>query len=171
MDAVVLRVAARFQRADLSPPLGDPGGPCQVIRRIDKAIGNPRLKENMIEEVEQGGELSNPDAAKVYPLDNETGAGIAKHLVLTSHLQYRMDLRSVTVDDVRATLKAMTQALRTAPRAAQDLAHGEKVRYEDPRTRLVIVVQVAGRDTLRLITTFWKGRLDPKPVSAPACGI
>ena len=164
------RVLRRFL-ADLSPPLGDPGGPCQVIRRIDKSVRNPALKEDLIEEVEHGGELDNQDAAQVYPLDTETGAGVAKKLVLTSHLQYRMDLRSVTLDDVRATLRAMTAALRDAPRAAQDLAHGEKVRYEDPRTHLVIVVQVAGRETLRLITTFWRGRPDPKPVPAPACGI
>lgn len=164
------RVARRFQ-ADLSPPLGDPGGPCQVIRRIDKTVRNPALKEDLIDEVEKGGELSNPDAAKIYALENEAGAGVAKQIILTSHLQYRMDLRSVTVDDVRATLRVMTQALKNAPDAARDLAHGERVRYEDPRTRLVIVVQVAGRDTLRLITTFWKGRPDPKPVLAPSCGI
>jgi hypothetical protein len=165
-----VRVATRFM-ADLSPPLGDPGGPCQIIRRIDKTVRNPKLRDDLIEDVEQGAELSNPDAAKIYPLDTETGAGLASKLILTSHLQYRMDLRSVKVDDVRATLRVMTQALKSNPRAAQDLAHGEKVRYEDPRTRLVIVVQVAGRDTLRLITTFWKGRPDPKPVSAPSCGI
>ena len=162
------RVVRRFL-ADLSPPLGDPGGPCQVIRRIDKSIKNPALKEDMIDDVESGGELSSPDAAKVYPLDTETGAGVAKELVLTSHLQYRMDLRSVTVDDVRATLRVMSQALKVTPRAAQDLSHGEKVRYEDPRTRLVIVVQVAGKDRLRLITTFWKGRPDPKPVQQESC--
>ena len=102
-------------------------------------------------------------------VDAEAGAGIAKKLVLTSHLQYRMHLRSVTLDDVRATLRAMTAALRDAPRAAQDLAHGEKVRYEDPRTHLIIVVQVAGRDTLRLITTFWRGVPDPQPVPAQTC--
>jgi len=155
--------------ADLSPPLGDPGGPCQVIRRIDKSVRNPALKEDLKEDVERGEELSPQDAAKVYPLDAEAGAGIAKKLVLTSHLQYRMHLRSVTLDDVRATLRAMTAALRDAPRAAQDLAHGEKVRYEDPRTHLIIVVQVAGRDTLRLITTFWRGVPDPQPVPAQTC--
>jgi hypothetical protein len=164
MDPLAPRVLRRFL-ADLSPPLGDPGGPCQVIRRIERNVKNPALKED----VEKGEELSPQDASKVYPLEAEAGAGIARELVLTSHLQYRMDLRSVTVDDVRAALRTMTVALKTNPREAQNLAHGEKVRWQDPKTSLAIVVQVAGPSKLRLITTFWRGRSDPKPIPAESC--
>jgi len=162
------RVLRRFL-ADLTPPLGDPGGPCQVIRRIDKNVKNPALKEDLKEDVEKGQELSPQDASKVYPLEAEAGAGIARELLLTSHLQYRMDLRSVTVDDVKAALRTMTVALKTNPEAVRDLQHGEKVRWQDPKTSLVIVVQVAGAGKLRLITTFWRGKPDPKPVPQETC--
>jgi len=51
---LALRVAARYLRADLQPPLGDPGGPCQVIQRIEEEVPNPNLREHLIDEVEEG---------------------------------------------------------------------------------------------------------------------
>lgn len=168
-----LRVAARFQRAleaDLQPPLGNPGGPCHVVRRIDEEIRNPRLKEQLIDDVERGKSLSNPDAAKVYDLEVEAGAGPIRKLKLTAHVQYRMDLRSVTVNDVRATLAGLGKTLmdwkaRGSPgyrNMTEQIARGDKIEWVDPRTKLKLVFAVEG-DAAVLITAFWKGREDPPP--------
>lgn len=163
------RVLARYLKADLSPPLGKPGGPCQVMQRIDKAIRNPAVKDEMIQEVSKGNELDPRDASRVYPITKEMGAGVAKNLELTAHLQYRMDWRSVSLDDVRVALRSLTLNLQRDPKMTADLQYGEAVRWIDPKTRLVIVVKVSGRDTLKLITTFWKGRPDPGGAPVNVC--
>jgi hypothetical protein len=139
------------------------------MQRIDKAIRNPAQKDEMIQEVSKGHELDPRDASRVYPLTAETGAGVAKYLELTAHQQYRMDWRSVSLDDIRVALRSMTQNLQRDQKMVTDLQFGEAVRWQDPKTRLVIVVKVSGKDKLKLITTFWKGRPDPGGAPVNVC--
>lgn len=174
MDRLTHRVLARVLRSDLSPPLGDPGGPCQVIQRIEDHVRNPRLKEDLIQDISQGQSLSNPDASKVYDLDQETGAGLARSLVITPHAQYRMDLRGVTVDDVTATLRGLAKQLndwKSQRNPAYQRFAGPKVEWLDPKTGLFVAVDVFGRDRVVLITTYWKGKSDPRPVPPEFCNI
>lgn len=163
------RVLARYLKADLSPPLGYPGGPCHVVERIENNIRNPKLKEDLSQDVERGKSLSNPDASKVYRLDTEVGAGFLKRLLIGPHAQFRMDLRSITVPAVRVALASLDKALQTfrstkSPaydRYMKDMQTGT-LEWVDPKTSLAIVVALEGRDTIKLVTTYWKGDSDPK---------
>lgn len=159
------------RRSDLSPPLGDPGGPCQVVRRIERSVRNPRERDHLKDEVQEGKSLTNPEAAEIYQIDAESGAGIANRIIITSHTQYRMDLRSIRVRDVQEAVRsfsAQMEAWKRIGSKAYDafvdhLTLGEKITWKDPRTKLTIVFTQESRGTLRLITTYWKGREDPPP--------
>lgn len=176
MNPLARRVLARFVGADLSPPLGDPGGPCQVMRRIEDRVRSPGLKDDLLDDVQHGKSLSNPDAAKVYPLDHEAGAGIAKNLLITGHAQYRMDLRGVTVEDVQTSLKNFAKLyndLKSMGKAdfyTRQMQGGE-VAWIDPKTDLKIVFKVNGRESVTLITTFWQGQPDPRPTPLDRCPV
>lgn len=172
----VLTRYASLVEADLSPPLGDPGGPCQVMKRINDKVQNPQVRDEMVDDVSHGKDLSNQDASKIYPIDREPNAFIAKNLQISAHAQYRMDLRSVTVKDVQSTLKsyvAMMQKLKSMQhpgfeRMQKELASG-KVEFVDPKTNLMVVFAVNGRESVTLISTFWKGKNDPKPMPPSSC--
>ena len=96
------------------PPLGYPGGPCHVIHRIEDEIKNPKLKDDLIDDVEENRDLSNPEAAKIYDLELEKGPQRApenfKRMSIGPHTQYRMDLRGVTVSEVRLALQHFVKA-------------------------------------------------------------
>lgn len=155
--------------ADLTPPLGKPGGPCQVVQRIDRAVREPQLKEDMIDEVESGVDLSNSDASKIYRLDKERGTGPIQEILITAHGQYRMDLRSITVEDVRQALSDFVRQLdewkaKRDPnydRMYRDVSQGRKIEWVG-KNSLKVVFELRGR-TAHLITTFWKGRQDTPP--------
>jgi hypothetical protein len=83
-----------------------------------------------------------------------------------------MDLRRVTVDDVRAALASFLQQMdrvkvmnpRGHEKMLKDLEGGEELTWVDPRSKLKVVFRGAGGGgKVRLITTFWKGRPDPVP--------
>jgi hypothetical protein len=158
--------------ADLMPALGYPGGPCHVVKRIEEEVRNPTLREHLIDEVEDGDNLSNPEAAKVYHMDRERGAGIFKQILIGPHTQYRMDLRGITVPQVRAALAELSKQLndwksRRDSRWVQyttDLSEGVPVEYLD-RHGLFVAFKGAGPGTVKLMTTYYKGEKDPKPPS------
>jgi hypothetical protein len=162
-----------IKTADLMPALGYPGGPCHVIHRIEEEVHNPRLREHLIDEVEDGDSLSNPEAAKVYHIERERGAGIFRQILIGPHTQYRMDLRGITVPQIRAALAEFTKLLndwksRKDPRWVRyttDLAQGTPVEYLD-RHGLFVAFSSAGPGTIKLITTYYKGERDPKVPSS-----
>lgn len=163
-----------LRRSDLSPPLGKPGGPCQVVRRIERQVKNPALKQNLIDEVNHGEDLTNAEAAKVYPIEVEPGVGPARQLRITSHAQYRLDLRGISVGDVRGSLEGFFAQLETwrklgSPAYAtmrSRLDSGEPVEWVS-RTRLKVIFRYeAGICTL--ISAYWRGVSDPPP-PAGAC--
>jgi hypothetical protein len=153
------------READLHPPLGKPGGPCQVVERIEHEVHNPRMQHDLVEEVEDGQDLTNQEASKIYHLDREPGVGPIRAIQITSHGQYRMDLRQITVDDVRAAiaslLKQMEQWKALKSPAYENMGNtierGEQIAWVDPRSKLKIVFQHIGSGTIVLITTYWKG--------------
>ena len=158
-----------MREADLNPPLGKPGGPCYVVQRIDKQVQNPKLRDDLIDEVESGEDLSNAEASKVYGLDKEPGVGLLESILITAHGQYRMDLRGITVDDVRFALGSFAkqmddwQKLKSPAyqRMLDLMQRGEKIEWTG-KNRLKVIFEVAGT-TARLVTTYWKGAGDPPP--------
>ena len=159
--------------ADLSPPLGWPGGPCQVVDRIDQKIRSPRVRDDLSEKVEHGQKLTNPEAAKVYTLEKDRGGGIFRSLKITPHAQYRMDQRSITVGDIRTALEHFSRQLSDwksrrdwqwaeFERKSQQ---AEPIEYIDKRLGDLQIVFRNERGMAVLITTYWVGMSDPRPES------
>jgi len=157
--------------ADLAPPLGWPGGPCHVVQRIHEEVGSPKLKDQLIDKAEHGGKITNPEAAKIYDLESERGDGIAKKLLIGPHAQYRMDLRQITVPQVRVALREFSKLLndlksQRSPKYnfyADKVQRGEPIEYTNPRLNLTIVFVITGRSQAKLVTCWWQGESDPAP--------
>lgn len=156
--------------ADLNPPLGRPGGPCHVVRRIQDEVRAPDLLERLTDKVEDGADLSNPEAAKVYDMEAERTKGLVSKLYIGPHAQYRMDLRSITVRDVKDAIMEMGKDFHAArksgdPRRLQkytDFAERSQT-LEYVSGKGLMVVLAPERDGAKLVTTYWKGRPDPAP--------
>jgi len=141
-----------------------------VVQRVDQEIQNPRLKDKLVEQVENGKPLSNPDAAKVYDLQVEKTKSIVTKVLIGPHAQYRMDLRKVSVKDVQ---KAFVEWAKEAHalRKRNDpfygvlsamIEQGQKIRYTTP-SRLTIVFAVETKGVAKLVSTWWDGVPDPAP--------
>jgi hypothetical protein len=165
--ASVSRIARNWLRqkvADLNPPLGHPGGTCHVVDRIIEEIRNPRLEQELVEEVQRGQELSNPEARQVYDPERERGAWKYK-LLLTPHAQYRMDLRGISVPEIRAALDSFFRVMNDE-RSKGDTAkwdrfnRGLKVEWHDKRTNTFFVF-TGGHNEVTVITTYKPGEPDP----------
>lgn len=162
--------ASSCRRADLNPPLGRPGGPCHVVRRVVDQIRSPALREHLQDKVEGGQPLTNPEAARVYDRLVEKTKGLAHKIILGPHAQYRMDLREITVKDVRDALMDFSRwmsVLRKNGDPRYDeikgrLDRGAKITYVNPKG-LEIVVSFGDHGWAQLVTTFWEGVPDPKP--------
>ena len=168
------RLALRFLTADLAPPLGWPGGTCHVVERIEDSVRNPRLQENLQDKVERGKSLSNPEAAKVYRVEMERGPWKFNRLLLSIHSQYRMDLRGVTVPEVRLALNNYFRQYndlksRNSPdakRMEMAMLRKEKVEYTDSKTGMTIVFAAdISRKQIDVISLWWQGKSDPGPAS------
>lgn len=139
-----------------------------MVRRIRDEVHSQALQKHLIEEVEHGDDLSNPEAAKVYHMDQEPGVGFIKKILIGPHAQYRMDLRSVTVDDVRAALAAFNQQLeqhrtkspKLHAQLTTKLMYGDDIRFESP-TGLTVVFGTKPTGAM-IVTTYWEGVPDPR---------
>lgn len=158
--------------ADLTPPIGHPGGPCYVVKRIQDHVRDPHLRDLLIKEVEEGESLSNPEAAKIYGLEVEAGVGKVRHIVMGPHASYRADLRGVNIPVIRAAIQHYLKQLndwksrqdRRYDQHARLFERGEAVDYLDPRTGLVVVFKIVEAQA-KIVTTYWKGESDPKAPS------
>jgi len=171
---------ASQKQADLMPPLGYPGGPCHVVKRIDENVRSPKVEDRLVDLVESGNALSNSDASKVYDNEGERGVWKFKQLKLTAHAQYRMDLRGVTVPEVRLAINNFfrhynnlksKQQDRNAQKELQgiemDMMRKSPLRWTDPKIKLTVVFTAdVGRGQLALVTAYWEGQKDPKAPGA-----
>lgn len=170
---------AVLREADLHPALGFPGGTCQVIERIDQEVGNERQRESLVDVVEEGRDLSNAQAHKVYDLEAEAGVSGTrfKKLLLTPHAQYRMDLRGVNVSDLKLYFKRFQKAWADARsrqepiarRWESDMSWGKPIGWTDSQ-KLFVSFVVTDR-TAKIITVYWEGESDPMPVDESACAL
>lgn len=159
--------------ADLSPPLGKPGGPCHVINRIDTQVSNPLVKENLIDEIEHGDKFTNADASVVYGPEEEFLGGIFRKMQLSSHAQYRMDLRGITVAMVQRSLMDLSTVMGKDQYVMRDVyrSSGTGYRWDDPKRGITIVIDPRGRDTVRVVTVYHTGGRDPSPPGEGGCSI
>lgn len=156
--------------ADLSPALGKPGGPCQVVRRIEDEIHNPRVKDQLVDKVEEGKALSNPEAGKVYDIEVEKARGMVTKFLVGPHTQYRMDLRKVTVKDIQRALAEWTKEVHALRKNGDPkyelllemLNQGEVIRYTSPQN-LIVVFAPEQKGVAKIVTTWWQGVSDPPP--------
>ena len=162
------RVASSYmlRKADLSPPLGFPGGPDYVIDRIRRNVRNPGLAETLVDEVEEGGDLDNPEAAKIYGLDAEKPPARTKfqRILIGPHAQYRMDLRGITVPEIRIALSSFNKAYLDSKsrndvyyrKWAEAISQFKSIAWEDPRINLVLVFAITPDfKTVKVVTVYW----------------
>lgn len=165
------QIAREHILADLSPPLGYPGGRCHVVERIEQEISNPRARQPLVDRVQDAKELDKSEEKGIYNKDHKEkgpGDGI-NYLYISPHAQYKMDLRSVTVPEVRLAVKRFLKSAQKwkekgDPRfeeIRQRLMRRDSITYVDPQTKLKIVFVPDGAGALKIITTFWEGYPDP----------
>ncbi len=166
------------KQADLSPPLGFPGGPCHLMERVHQEVGNHRLRDRIVDSIEEGSDISNADASKVYSVENERGVGgkFLSQMEITAHAQYRMDQRGITVPEVRLALKQFRKAFydgksQGSPQYHQwssDMAWGSPIQWGSPMG--LTVVFDGSRNKAAIITAYWTGMSDPRPKDEEECG-
>ena len=172
-----------IKKADLTPALGLPSeaGPCYLAERIWQNIRDPKLREELIEEVEEGGKaFDGRDERRVYKPIRERGPSNSQ-LVLIPHVQRRMDVRGITVKDLQLSLqnwmkwfnRERSMQTFTAKRVEEELAYGHKIRWDDPKKHLTMIFQKNPRKKeYAIITTYWTGKSDPRsPGSCPLPGL
>lgn len=187
MKPSIQRIAYRYLSGDLNPPLGRSDSPCDVLHRINDEVGNPRQKDRLVRLVENGEDLSNPQAHIVYDDITEKGIGKLKFkdIDITAHAQYRMDLRGVSVQELRSALYAFQKKIQVdkAQRGwsrLEDYLENDTVSYLSP-AKLRIVFQPyldgRGRDPIdrvtgcKIITVYYEGTPNPSPRSMEQCGL
>jgi hypothetical protein len=155
----------RGRTADLQPPLGINGGHCKVVDRINQRVRDPDEKRGLIRQVLRGVGLDNKDSMAIYSLEPEKLNGMP--FVLGPHLQYKMDFRSITIDQVRKGLLNYYNAAKsgTAPKVTRDT----KTTWLDPSGLEMSIGVSAAKGVLMVITAYWKGKPDPK-APADGCG-
>jgi len=189
VDGWLARRVARQYLADLTPPLGYPGGPCHVTHRIHEEVKNPKLRDELISDVELGLKIDNKEAHAIYDIEGTKGAGPFKKMEILPHAQYRMDQRSVVVPELQIALRSFGEVWEQGrslkgqavkkPRLMQiqaeyagwedAMARQEPINWTDPAIRLTIVFVVPRKGIARIITTYWKGQADPRGPGEGAC--
>ncbi len=149
-STLAFRVASRYiqKQGDLIPPLGYPGGVGFLVDRVVEEVVDPRLESFLVNKVEDGADLSNPEAGKVYDTDVEKPPAQTRfqRLLLGPHSQYRMDLRGITVPEIRAALTNFNKAFNDARsrkepwarKIEEQLLRSESITWEDKKLGLVV---------------------------------
>lgn len=164
-------------------PLGRPGGPCQIIHNIENAGLPDKIKEDMKKDIHLGDDLDNADASKIYEDKTvQLGGGLIPKVSLSNHAQYRMDLRSVTVDSLKSAFYEFEKWFKHKKRNKRDvslddmdklerLVNGQSIRFEARKIGLTIIFRVTRDKSAHLISAWWQGRPNPKPPKPGECRI
>jgi hypothetical protein len=161
------------KHSDLKPSLGEPSkaGPCYLALRVKDNIRNPRVREQLIKEIEEGGkQFDGKDERLVYDYLPERGHNNSQ-VMLVPHAQRRMDERGITVDVIYTSLgnwmkwfqreKSMQSYL--AKDIEMNLARGEKVVWVDPKLKLTMVFQAnIKKGQYVIVTLYWTNKPDPR---------
>jgi len=170
------------RQADLNPPLGVPGGPCQVYKRIKEEVPSQELQVDLIEDYKEDGKLENPEASKIYKIipGDPPSDSFIKQVLVSAHAQFRMDQRSISMKAVRNALYEFSKELaraRANPKERMKAAdwedsinRGLPIRYEGKSITVVFSRSKSGEPgSVNLITTYPNSGQDPKPVPEQSC--
>lgn len=155
----------RIRKADLYPPLG--GGPCRIVDRILRLKGvTPATRESLVRQVESDMALDNPSASDVYkPMRERTTVSPILPYDITSHAQYRMDLRRVSIKDLNRAIGEFFSTLQTLRRKSdRDFQFELRKRLAEgwvDSKGLFIKLKVNNGDPI-VVTVYWVGGSDPK---------
>jgi hypothetical protein len=163
--------------ADLQPPLGKPGGVLHTTQRIDEALPEGPKEQEMIETVNKGLGISNQDARIVYRFDDcnpvLSGTTIFKGFCVSSHGQFRMDQRGISVRKVQEFFFNLEQYMNRnqTNRLAFDLIsavhNGYETKWTDERSSGLTIVFKREGDSAKIITAYFKNKKDPILVKQP----
>lgn len=176
---------ARMYLADLNPGLGRSDSPCDLMRRIDQEVENPRQKDKLLELVEDGYDLKNSEAHIIYDPIIESGYGKSKFktIEITPHAQYRMDLRGVDVKELNSALFEFQKIVQRDISQKgwsrwEDQLEDFMVTYVDSTGLKVVFEPIFHKDKpdfrnligAVVVTAFYKGQY-PKQLTRTDCGI
>lgn len=176
--SLALKYLTQRKDADLSPPLGHPGGRCHVIERIEDNVHNPALRKDLVDQVETADEIDVQESSKIYVPDKEKGVEGTRFtsLVILPHAQYRMDLRGISVPEIRASIRSfwdqysVSKSRGQAKSLEQDMMTHEPLNWSDKRLGVTLVFKVLDRE-VRIITVYQTGVSDPRPVPEDSCKV
>ena len=170
VSASISRLAATLRRSDLTPALGHPlrAGPCYIVDRIKQNVNSPKMQQHLIDELTSGG-FDSPDERATYDAIRERGPTPKTDMILVEHAQARMDLRGVTVPELRLTLANFLKHYYdhkskqdyVAEKLTKSLEHGEVIDWVDKALGLETVFRL-NRNTFTIITSYWMGASDPR---------
>jgi hypothetical protein len=158
--------------ADLQPQLGRPGGVKHTTQRIDEALPDGSPKEiELIDTVNKGQGISNQDARIVYRFDDCNpaldGTTMVKGFCVSSHGQFRMDQRGITVRKIQEfffNLEKYLERNETNRRTfdlRDSINRGWETKWTDERNGNLTVVFTLEGDSAKIITTYYKNKKDP----------
>jgi hypothetical protein len=164
-------------------PLGEPGGPCHLIRHVEETRLPDVIKEELREDVREDGEFEKDNESLIYDqtsfrMRNDSPFNSVK---LTHHVQHRMDQRSITVEDIKDGFEEFGRwyshrkqnpgdMSREDEQRLRGLQKGQKMAFEADRKNLKLVFRMGDRRSeLILITAYWMGKPDPNAPSPGEC--
>lgn len=161
LEALIDRLVRRKQ-ADLSPPLGYPGGSCHLQERIQNEVRSPDLARQLVED-HLSGKDKKPHTKAEHAIYDELPEGPVRgtsfrKVIFDEHAQYRMDQRGVTVPEVFEALRAFQKEWAK-----------ERSRGIETKTRLLqqpreFEFQHAGLVVVARPLTFFDPKSNPNPV-------
>lgn len=164
--------------------LGFPGGPCHVIWKVEESNLPDRAKKELIEDIEKGKDFSRQDEKLLYKSrDVPAKVDLFNHLSLTSHVQFRMDQRGITVHEIETGLDEFTRwylhrkknphnMSSDDQKLFSDMAYGEPIRFDARKSGLTIVfvVDAKGKKAI-LVSTWWSNKPNPPKPRPGECVI
>ena len=162
--------------SDLDPMLGYPGGICKVVKRVDDKLNEGYIEDSIIDKVENAKDLDNLEASVVYPRIVEKPLEhnkLISEIELSSHAQYRMDLRGVTTGDIRIALKSFVRQYysgksQNTPEYIQweySIRTGKDINFIDRKLGNLFLAFVVKKGRAIIMTTYFDGEQNPRPQS------
>ena len=170
---------------DKSPPLGNPGGPCHVMERIRKDV--PSSAQNyLVRALEKGQYKIGPQAELALEgpdlFDKLDPRSEFAWVAISPHAKYRMDLRGVTLPEVRAALKKFSLRYQKESRkdysawlqeSLRTWSRGDGIVWPSSGIEVVLKVgahhQYPRRLGILVVTAMVPGNNQPKPVPESSC--
>jgi hypothetical protein len=160
--------------SDLEPMLGYPGGICKVVERVDDKFEEGYIEQSIIDKVENAEDLDNLEASVVYPRIVEKPLEhnkIISEIELSSHAQYRMDLRGVTTGDIRVAFKNFVKQFYNEKSQNSSvylqweylIGRGAELEYTDRKLGNLYLRFSIKKGRAILITTYFEGEKNPRP--------